>query len=130
MPCRPACLTGYWGGVSFVDGTRRALPVTTRLAAAAHCGQHVLAHIVRVSTGTQVNGEAVARHGGVVVLAEVREQVAQGRNAGLSGTPTFFVNGKLLPSSHPLFVEAAIRWELTQLGEMQLPEDTDGVFPR
>lgn len=64
------------------------------------------------------------------LLAEVREQVAQGRNAGLSGTPTFFVNGKLLPSSHPLFVEAAIRWELTQLGEMQLPEDTDGVFPR
>lgn len=64
------------------------------------------------------------------VLAEVREQVAQGRNAGLSGTPTFFVNGKLLPSSHPLFVEAAIRWELSELGEMQLPEDTDGVFPR
>jgi protein-disulfide isomerase/uncharacterized membrane protein len=64
------------------------------------------------------------------LLDEVREQVAQGRNAGLSGTPTFFVNGKLLPSSHPLFVEAAIRWELAELGEMQLPEDIDGVFPR
>ena len=64
------------------------------------------------------------------ILSEVREQVAQGRNAGLAGTPTFFLNGKLLPNSHPLFVEAAIRWELTERGEMQLPEDTDGVFPR
>ncbi len=64
------------------------------------------------------------------ILDEVREQVSQGRNAGLSGTPTFFVNGKLLPSSHPLFVEAAIRWELIEMGEMQLPEDTDGIFPR
>ena len=64
------------------------------------------------------------------ILDEVRTQVMQGRDAGLTGTPTFFINGKLLPSAHPLFVEAAIRWELSQRGEMQLPEDTDGIFPR
>ena len=31
-------------------------------------------------------------------------------------------------SSHPLFVEAALRYELVQAGETQLPEDPDGIF--
>ncbi|MBJ95647.1 MAG: hypothetical protein CMP23_14385 [Rickettsiales bacterium] len=64
------------------------------------------------------------------ILNEVKEQIAQGRDAGLTGTPTFFVNGKMLPSAHPLFVEAAIRWELVERGETELPEDSDGIFPR
>jgi len=64
------------------------------------------------------------------VWDEVRTQVAQGREAGLTGTPTFFINGKQLPNSHPLFVEAAIRYELSERGETSLPEDADGIFPR
>ena len=64
------------------------------------------------------------------VLEEVRTQVRQGKEAGLEGTPTFFVNGRQLPSAHPLFVEAALRYELTERGEMVLPDDPDGLFPR
>jgi protein-disulfide isomerase/uncharacterized membrane protein len=64
------------------------------------------------------------------VWDEVRTQVAQGHEAGLTGTPTFFINGKLLPNSHPLFVEAAIRYELREHGETSLPEDVDAMFPR
>lgn len=60
---------------------------------------------------------------------EVRTQVAQGRNAGVRGTPSFFVNGRELPHAHPLFVEAAIRHELRELGATELPEDVDGLFP-
>jgi len=63
------------------------------------------------------------------VWEEVRTQVEQGRAAGLNGTPTFFVNGKQLPSAHPLFVEAAIRYELSERGAVSLPEDPDGIFP-
>ena len=64
------------------------------------------------------------------VMASIKAQIAQGRSAGITGTPTFFVNGKLLPAAHPLFVEAALRRELTDRGEMSLPEDPDGLFPR
>ena len=62
------------------------------------------------------------------VLQEVKTQIDQGRAVGLEGTPTFYVNGKKLGSSHPLFVEAALRYELVQAGETQLPEDPDGIF--
>jgi protein-disulfide isomerase/uncharacterized membrane protein len=60
---------------------------------------------------------------------EVKAQVAQGRSLGLEGTPAFFVNGKALPSPHPLFVEAVLRRELRDRGVASLPEDPDGLFP-
>lgn len=59
---------------------------------------------------------------------EVREQVADGKAAGITGTPSFFVNGVQMPSPHPAFVEAAIRRELLGLGVTDLPTDQDGVF--
>ena len=51
--------------------------------------------------------------------------------AGCDESPgeLIFVNGKQLPSAHPLFVEAAIRYELSERGELILPEDPDGLFP-
>jgi protein-disulfide isomerase len=60
--------------------------------------------------------------------AEVREQVADGKAVGISGTPSFFVNGVAMPSPHPAFVEAAIRRELLGKGVTDLPADQDGVF--
>jgi len=63
------------------------------------------------------------------VWDEVRTQVAQGRGIGVRGTPSFFVNGRALPHAHPLFVEAAIRHELSTQGVTELPEDPDGLFP-
>ena len=59
---------------------------------------------------------------------EVREQVADGKAAGISGTPSFFVNGVQMPSPHPAFVEAAVRRELIAKGVTDLPPDQDGVF--
>jgi len=59
---------------------------------------------------------------------EVREQVADGKAAGIQGTPSFFVNGVQMPSPHPAFVEAAVRKELLAKGVTELPPDQDGVF--
>lgn len=60
--------------------------------------------------------------------AEVKQSVTLGRSLGLQGTPAFFVNGKELPSPHPLFVEAAVRLELRALGITTLPADEAGFF--
>lgn len=59
---------------------------------------------------------------------DVKNQVLQGRSLGLSGTPAFFVNGKALPSPHPLMIEAALRAELKAAGATNLPEDKDNLF--
>ncbi len=63
------------------------------------------------------------------VWDEVRNQVAEGRALGISGTPSMFVNGKELDSPHPLMIEAALREELKKRGDTDLPEDADGIFP-
>jgi protein-disulfide isomerase len=60
---------------------------------------------------------------------EVRAQVAQGKELGITGTPTMYVNGKELSSPHPLIVEAALREELKARGVTELPEDADDIFP-
>lgn len=62
------------------------------------------------------------------VWEEVRIQVADGRKAGISGTPAFFVNGRQMPSPHWLYVEASIRRELKALGVTDLPPDEDAIF--
>lgn len=59
---------------------------------------------------------------------EVRQSVQIGRRLGLQGTPAFFVNGKELPSPHPLLVEAAVRAELKAAGVTDLPADPGGFF--
>ncbi len=59
---------------------------------------------------------------------DVRTQVLQGRSLGLGGTPAFYVNGKALPSPHPLMIEAALRTELKAAGVVDLPEDKDALF--
>jgi protein-disulfide isomerase len=59
---------------------------------------------------------------------DVKTQVLQGRSLGLTGTPAFYVNGKALPSPHPLMIEAAMRVELKALGVTELPEDKDSLF--
>ncbi len=60
---------------------------------------------------------------------EVRAKVAQGKELGITGTPTMYVNGKELSSPHPLIVEAALREELKARGVTELPEDADDIFP-
>ncbi|MCP4870630.1 MAG: thioredoxin domain-containing protein [Proteobacteria bacterium] len=62
---------------------------------------------------------------------EVVDQLQQGRDVGVRGTPTFFVNGRELLSIHPLAVEAAIRYELIEAGldPAQLPPDNEDLFP-
>lgn len=60
---------------------------------------------------------------------EVRTQVEDGKNLGISGTPAVFINGKELPSAHPVLIEAALREELKKAGVTDLPADPDGLFP-
>ena len=62
---------------------------------------------------------------------EVRAQVAVGRQLGLQGTPAVFINGKELPSIHPLAIEAALRHELLAAGipAEQLPPNDSGILP-
>ena len=62
------------------------------------------------------------------VWDEVRNQVAEGRELGITGTPSMYVNGKELDSPHPLIVEAALREELKARGVTDLPEDADDIF--
>lgn len=59
---------------------------------------------------------------------DVENQVLQGRSLGLTGTPAFYVNGRALPSPHPLMIEAALRAELKAAGATTLPEDKDNLF--
>ena len=46
----------------------------------------------------------------------------------ISGTPTFWVNGRRVNGAHPLKVEAIIRYELEAAGIMDMPADEMGVF--
>jgi protein-disulfide isomerase/uncharacterized membrane protein len=62
------------------------------------------------------------------VAEEVQSQLMDGQSVGIQGTPSIYVNGKPLDSPHPLFVEAALRYELQQAGE-PLPADAEGLFP-
>jgi len=68
------------------------------------------------------------------VRDEVTTQIAQGREAGVRGTPTMFLNGRELLSIHPLAVEAAIRFELQEAGvdvsTIALPPGFETVFPQ
>ncbi len=60
---------------------------------------------------------------------EVRAQVEDGKTLGISGTPAVFINGKELPSAHPVLIEAALREALKAAGVTDLPADPDGLFP-
>jgi protein-disulfide isomerase/uncharacterized membrane protein len=62
---------------------------------------------------------------------EVRAQVAAGRALGLQGTPAVYVNGKELPSLHPLAIETALRQELLNQGvdAASLPANEHGFLP-
>jgi len=62
---------------------------------------------------------------------EVRAQVAIGRTLGLQGTPAVYINGKELPSIHPLAIETALRQELLDLGveAASLPANEHGILP-
>lgn len=66
------------------------------------------------------------------IRTEVVDQLQQGRDVGVRGTPTFFVNGRELLSIHPLAVEAAIRFELVEAGvdPAMLPPDNENLFPQ
>jgi len=66
------------------------------------------------------------------IRTEVVDQLQQGRDVGVRGTPTFFVNGRELLSIHPLAVEAAIRFELVEAGvdPATLPPDAESLFPQ
>lgn len=59
---------------------------------------------------------------------EVKQQVRDGQSVGIQGTPTVFINGKELPSPHPLMIEAALRTEMKARGLGPLPVDADGLF--
>jgi protein-disulfide isomerase len=48
-------------------------------------------------------------------LELVKGDIAQGRQLGVSGTPTFFMNGIRLPTLRGQFFEAAVNWELRQV---------------
>jgi len=63
--------------------------------------------------------------------AEVKAQVAQGRTLGLQGTPAVYINGKELPSIHPLAIETALREELLSQGTpaTELPPNEHGILP-
>jgi protein-disulfide isomerase/uncharacterized membrane protein len=62
---------------------------------------------------------------------EVKAQVVEGRSLGLQGTPVVFVNGKELPSIHPLAIETALRQELLNQGidPAALPPNEHGILP-
>lgn len=63
--------------------------------------------------------------------SEVKQQVAEGRALGLQGTPAVYVNGKELPSVHPLAIETALRQELLAQGisATELPPNEHGILP-
>lgn len=51
------------------------------------------------------------------VLTLVRNDIAQGGQLEVRGTPTFFLNGIRLPNLQPQFLDVAIAWELKRLAE-------------
>ncbi len=48
-------------------------------------------------------------------LESVRVDVQLGQKLGITGTPTFFLNGIQLPSLRPAYFDAAIDWALRQV---------------
>lgn len=48
-------------------------------------------------------------------LELVKSDIAQGGSLGVSGTPTFFLNGIKLPGLRPEFMDVAIGWELKRV---------------
>jgi protein-disulfide isomerase len=69
--------------------------------------------------------EAVSTVGGVSdfdaryakTLELVRADIAHGLQVGVSGTPTFFMNGMRLPNLRSEFFEAAVLWELRRVAK-------------
>ena len=55
---------------------------------------------------------------------------AEAAKLGIRGTPSLFVNGRELPSPHPLVIEMVLREELRAAGVTALPADEMGIFPR
>lgn len=51
------------------------------------------------------------------VLSQVRQDVRDGRDAGVRGTPTVFVNGRKAKDLSPAGIKARIESELTRLGK-------------
>jgi uncharacterized membrane protein/protein-disulfide isomerase len=51
-------------------------------------------------------------------LESVRVDVQLGQKLGISGTPTFFLNGIRLPSLRPVYFDAAIEWALRRSGSV------------
>jgi protein-disulfide isomerase len=50
------------------------------------------------------------------VSKEIREQAALGSKLGVTGTPTFFINGVKVPSLRPAYLDAAIAYLLQKAG--------------
>jgi protein-disulfide isomerase len=50
------------------------------------------------------------------VSKEIREQAALGSRLGVTGTPTFFINGVKVPSLRPAYLDAAIAYLLQKAG--------------
>ena len=50
------------------------------------------------------------------VSKEIRDQAALGSKLGVTGTPTFFINGIKVPSLRPAYLDAAIGYLLQKAG--------------
>ena len=50
------------------------------------------------------------------VSKEIREEAALGSKLGVTGTPTFFINGIKVPSLRPAYLDAAIGYLLQKAG--------------
>jgi len=53
------------------------------------------------------------------VIAEVKADVALGRQLGVTGTPTFFINGVRLVAAAPQTIDLAIAYELKKAGKIK-----------
>jgi protein-disulfide isomerase len=50
------------------------------------------------------------------VLEAVRLDVQLGQKVGVTGTPTFYLNGIRLPSLRPAYFDAALAWAVRKAG--------------
>ncbi len=53
------------------------------------------------------------------VIAEVKADVALGHKLGVTGTPTFFINGVRIVSAAPQTIDLAIAYELKKAGKIK-----------
>ena len=51
------------------------------------------------------------------IAAQIRQDIRDGAQAGVRGTPTIFINGRRLKNRSPQGFQAAIEKELKRLGE-------------